>query len=45
MHCVKLMGQRLMSSDFNGQVEEIQVSIAIINGYTMLGIPVIEPVE
>lgn len=45
MHCVKLMGQRLMSPDFNGQVSEIQVRIAIINGYTMLGIPVIEAVE
>ncbi len=38
MHCVKLLGQRLMARDFNRQVAEIQVRIAVLNGYTALGI-------
>ncbi len=38
MHCVKLLGQRLTGRDFNGQVAEIQVRIAVLNGYTALGI-------
>lgn len=40
MQCVKLLGQRLMTRDFNRQVAEVQVRIAILNGYTALGIPV-----
>ncbi len=44
MHCMKLLGQRLMARDFNRQVAEIQVRIAVLNGYTPLGIPVTEPV-
>lgn len=44
MHCVKLLGQRLMARDFDRQVAEIQVRIAILNGYTALGIPVTETV-
>ena len=40
MHCVKLLGQRLMARDFNRQVAEIQVRIAVLNGYTALGIPI-----
>ena len=43
MHCVKLLGQRLMARDFDRQVAEIQVRIAILNGYTALGVPVTEP--
>ncbi|WP_252737458.1 IS5 family transposase [Citreicella sp. C3M06] len=39
MHCVKLLGQRLMARDFDRQVAEIQVRIAVLNGYTALGIP------
>jgi hypothetical protein len=39
MHCVKLLGQRLMAQDFDRQVAEVQVRIAILNGYTALGIP------
>ena len=39
MHCMKLVGQRLMARDFNRQVAEVQVRIAIMNGYTALGIP------
>ena len=44
MHCVKLLGQRLMARDFDRQVAELQVRIAILNGYTALGIPVTEAV-
>ena len=40
MLCVKLLGQRLMARDFDRQVAEIQVRIAVLNGYTALGIPV-----
>jgi len=38
MHCVKLLGQRLMARDFDRQVAEVQVRIAVLNGYTALGI-------
>ena len=40
MHCVKLLGQRLMARDFNRQVAEFQVRVAVLNVYTALGIPV-----
>ena len=40
MHCVKLLGQRLMARDFDRQVAEVQVRIAVMNGYTALGIPI-----
>ena len=39
MHCVKLLGQRLMARDFDSQVAEFQVRVAILNGFTALGIP------
>ena len=41
---VKLLGQRLMARDFDRQVAELQVRIAVLNGYTALGIPVTEAV-
>ena len=44
MHCMKLLGQSLMARDFERQVAEIQVRIAVLNRYTALGIPVTEPV-
>ncbi len=44
MHCVKLLGQSLMARDFDRQVAEIQVRIAVLNRYTALGIPITEPV-
>jgi len=44
MHCVKLMGQRLMARDFEHQVAELRVRIAVLNSYTALGIPVTEAV-
>ena len=36
--------QRLMARDFERQVAELQVRIAVLNGDTALGIPVTEPV-
>ena len=44
MNCIKLLGQSLMSRDFDRQVAELQVRIAVLNSYTALGIPVTEPV-
>jgi transposase len=44
MHCVKLLGQRLMARDFDRKVAELHVRIAVPNGYTALGIPVTEAV-
>jgi hypothetical protein len=45
MHCVKLLGQRLMARDFDRQVADFQVRVAMLNGYTALGIPVTKVVE
>ena len=39
MHCVKLLGQRLMARDFDRQVAERQVRVAVLNRFTALGIP------
>ena len=36
---VKLLGQRLMARDFDRQVAEFQVRVAVLNGFTALGIP------
>ena len=44
MNCIKLLGQSLMARDFDRQVAEIQVRVAVLNSYTALGIPVTEPV-
>lgn len=40
MNCVKLLGQRLMSRDFDRQVAEDQIRVAVLNRFTALGIPV-----
>jgi hypothetical protein len=45
MHCMKLLGQRLMARDFDRQVAKVQVCIAIMNGYTTLGIPVTKTIK
>lgn len=37
---MKLPGQRLIARDFDRQVAEFQVRVAVLNGYTALGIPV-----
>ena len=42
MHCVKLLGQRLSARDFDPQVAEFQVRVAVLNGFTALGTPVTE---
>jgi hypothetical protein len=44
MHRVKLLGQRLMARDFDRPLAELEVRIAVRNGYTALGIPVTEAV-
>ncbi|MFV0245446.1 MAG: IS5 family transposase, partial [Qingshengfaniella sp.] len=44
MNCIKLLGQSLMARDFNRQVAELQVRIAVLNRYTALGIPITEAV-
>ena len=44
MHCVKLLGQRLMARDFDRPVAELQVRISVQNDYTALGIPFTEAV-
>jgi hypothetical protein len=41
---VKLLGQRLSARDFDRQVAEFQVRVAVLNGFTALGIPVTEAV-
>ena len=43
-HCVKLTGQKLTARDFDRQVAELQVRVAVLNGYTPLGTPVTEAV-
>jgi hypothetical protein len=40
MHCVKLLGQRLMARDFDRQVAGFHVRVSVLNGYTAPGIPV-----
>ena len=42
MHCVKLLGQRLAARDFDRQVAEFQVRVAVLNGFTALGTPITE---
>ena len=44
MTCLKLLGQTLMSRDFDRQTAELQVRVAILNRFTALGIPVTQPV-
>ena len=44
MNCIKLLGQSLMARDFERQVAEFQVRIAVLNGCTALGIPVTKAV-
>jgi hypothetical protein len=42
MHCVKLLGQRLSARDFDPQVAEFQVRVAVLNGFTALRTPITE---
>ena len=45
MHCDKRLGQRLMARDFDRQVAEFQVRVAVLNSFTALGIPVTKVVR
>lgn len=40
MHCVKRMGQSRMARDFERQVTEVQIRIAILDRYTAFGTPI-----
>ena len=42
MHRLKLLGQRLSARDFDRQVGEFQVRVAVLNGFTALGTPITE---
>lgn len=44
MKFMKLSGQSLMARDFDRQVAEIHVRIALFNGDTAPGMPITEPV-
>jgi hypothetical protein len=44
MHCIKSLGQRLCAREFDRQVAEFQIRVAVLNGFTALGIPVTEAV-
>ena len=39
MRCLKLLGERIMSRDFDRQVAELQVRAALLNRFTQLGTP------
>ena len=41
---MKLLNQRLMARGFDRQTAELQVRIAVLNGYTALGMPNTEAV-
>jgi hypothetical protein len=42
---VKLPGQRLSCRGFDPRVAEAQVRVAVMNGFTALGIPITEAKE
>ena len=42
MHCVKHLCQRFMARDFDRQVAELHVRVAVLNRFTAVGIPVTE---
>ena len=44
MNCMKLLGQRLMAREPDRPVAELQIRVAVMNGFTALGIPVTEAV-
>ena len=39
MRCLKLLGERVMSRDFDRQVAELQIRAAILNRFKTLGTP------
>ena len=44
MNRLKLLGQKLMSRDFDRQTAELQVRIAIPDRFTAPGIPITQPI-
>ena len=44
LRAAKLLGQRLSARDFERQVAAFQIRVAVLNGFTALGIPVTETV-
>ena len=44
MRCFKLLGERVMSRDFDSQVAELQIRAAILNRFTALGTPLTQRV-
>lgn len=43
MNCLKLLGERVRSRDFDRQVAELHIRAAILNRFTALGTPVTQP--
>jgi hypothetical protein len=39
MRCLKLLGERVMARDFDRQVTEIHIRVALLNRFTLLGTP------
>ena len=39
MHCIKLLGDKLMARSFPSQVNEIHARVAVLNRFTELGRP------
>lgn len=44
MNCLKLLGERIRSRDFDRQVAELHIRAAILNRFTALGTPITKPV-
>ena len=42
MHCIKLLGDKLMARSFPSQVNEIHARVAVLNRFTELGRPLIQ---
>jgi hypothetical protein len=40
MRCFKLLGERVIDRDFDRQVAKLQMRVAILNRFTLLGAPV-----
>jgi hypothetical protein len=44
MHCIKLLGDKLCSMNFDSQVSEFHTRVAILNKFTELGRPLTQVV-
>ena len=40
MRCFKLLGERVLARDFDRQVAELQIRVAVLNRFTRLGTPI-----